>query len=346
MTFSIAGREIGYHKPPYVIAEVSANHNGQIDRAMRTIAEAARCGADAVKLQSYTAETMTIDSDLPDFAIVGGPWDGRRLFELYREAETPFEWHRPLFEFARSIGVTLFSTPFDETAVDLLEALQAPAYKLASFELTDLPLIRRVAAAGKPMIVSTGLASEPEIDEAVATMIGAGCTEYILLHCTSSYPAPLDQANLRRIPELALRYGQAGLSDHTMGTTAAVAAVALGAVVIEKHFTLSRSDGGPDSGFSLEPHELAQLTGQCRDAWIALGRGGSARQPAERENMRFRRSVYFVRDLSAGQVVSAADIRRIRPGFGIEPKHFDSLVGRRLKVGVKRGMPTRWEQFE
>lgn len=347
MNVSIAGRPIGPEHMPYIIAELSANHNGQLSTALQAIEAAKRSGADAVKLQTYTAETMTIDCDRPEFFIQGGLWDGYKLFDLYRWAETPFAWHRSIFEYAQRLGITVFSTPFDESAVDLLEDLGAPAYKIASFEAIDLPLIRYVASAGKPMMISTGMASEEEIAEAVATARDAGCRELILLHCISSYPTPLEQTNLRQIPELAQRFQVlSGLSDHTLGTTAAVAAVALGACVIEKHFTLNRADRGPDSEFSIEPYELERLCNDTRDAWLCLGRAGYQRQPVEQGNKAFRRSIYFVRDLPAGSQVALEDIRRIRPGFGLAPRYFDTLLGRRLKVAVNRGTPASWELFD
>ena len=347
MTFSIDGRPIGPDHPPYVIAELSANHNGSLARALGTIEAAYRSGANAIKLQTYTADTMTIDCDASDFMINGGPWNGYKLYDLYKWAQTPFEWHRAMFEHARKLGLTVFSTPFDETAVDLLEDLDAPAYKIASFEATDLPLIRYVAATGKPIIMSTGLSSEREIEEAVTAARESGCKQLLVLHCVSSYPAPMNQANLRQIPELARRFGlDIGLSDHTLGTTASVAAIALGAVAIEKHFTLSRADKGPDSEFSLEPDELARLCRDTRDAWSALGRMGYARQKAEEGSMVFRRSIYFVRDLPSGAVIGPQDIRRIRPGMGLAPKYFDCLIGKRLKVAVKRGTATAWDHFE
>jgi len=344
---TIDGVQIGPEHPPYIIAELSANHNGSMDRALETMNEAKRRGASAVKLQTYTADTMTIDSDRPEFLIKGGPWDGYKLYDLYKWAETPFEWHKAMFEHARKIGITVFSTPFDETAVDLLEELDTPAYKIASFEITDLPLIEYVAKTGKSMIMSTGMASEHEIEEAVNTARNAGCAELVLLHCISSYPAPMEQANLAQVSELGRRFNAVpGLSDHTLGTTASVAAVALGACLIEKHFTLNREDGGPDSGFSIEPDELERLCTDTRDAWAAVGKVGYARQPAEEANRIFRRSIYFMRDMKAGETVKERDIRRIRPGIGIEPKHFSVLVGKTLKANVTRGTPTSWEQFD
>lgn len=347
MSFAIDGREIGPGHPPYIVAELSANHNGHLERALETIEVAKRCGADAIKLQTYTAETMTIESDHPEFLIKGGPWDGFRLYDLYKWAQTPFEWHQAMFRHARQLGITVFSTPFDESAVDLLEELQAPAYKIASFELTDLPLIRYVARTGKPMILSTGMASEAEIDEAVRTARGSGAEDIVLLHCVSSYPAPVEQANVRQLVELARRFDTIpGLSDHTLGTAASVAAVAIGACLIEKHFTLARAEKGPDSEFSLEPEELRRLCRDAHDAWAALGHAGYTRQQAEQANLMFRRSVYFVRDVSAGAVVRREDVRRIRPGFGLAPKYFEEVIGRRLKVAVTKGTPTSWELFE
>ncbi len=345
--FSINNRPIGPEHSPFIIAELSANHNGSLERAFATIDEAQRCGADAVKLQTYTADTMTIDCDAPDFMIKGGLWNGYKLYDLYKWAETPYEWHKELFSHARKRGITVFSTPFDETAVDLLESLNAPAYKIASFEVVDLPLIQYVAGTGKPIIMSTGMASESEIEEAVTSAKDAGCKDMVLLHCISSYPAPMDQSNLRQIPELARRFGvAAGLSDHTMGTTASVAAVALGACVIEKHFTLSRADKGPDSEFSLEPDDLERLCRDAKDAWLALGKAGFDRQKAEAGSKVFRRSLYFVQDLPAGHVIGPGDIRRIRPGMGMEPKFLEFVIGARLVKTVKRGEAVSWGLLE
>jgi pseudaminic acid synthase len=347
VTFSINGRPIGPDHPPYIVAELSANHNGSLDRALETIDAAQCCGADAIKVQTYTADTMTIDCDEPDFVVKGGLWDGYKLYDLYKWAQTPFEWHQAMFAHARQCGITVFSTPFDESAVDLLESLETPAYKIASFEVVDLPLVRYVARTGKPIILSTGMASEQEIEGAVNAAREAGCKDLLLLHCISSYPAPMDQANLRQIPELARRFRVAtGLSDHTLGTSASVAAVALGACAIEKHFTLSRADKGPDSEFSIEPAELERLCLDTRDAWSAVGKAGFARPQAEEGSMVFRRSIYFVRDLPAGMVIGPEDIRRIRPGMGLAPRYFDDIVGRKLKVAVTRGTATRWELFE
>lgn len=347
MTMQIDGRSIGLDHPPYIIAELSANHGGSLQRAFETIDAAQEAGADAIKIQTYTPDTMTLDCDLPDFRIDAGPWTGYRLYDLYREAHTPYEWHADLFAHARKRGITIFSTPFDDTAVDLLQSLDAPAYKIASFELTDLPLIERVAAVGRPMIISTGMATEEEIADAVAAAERGGCRDLAILHCISSYPAPIDQANLRRMQALAGRFGKCvGLSDHTLGTTAAIASVAIGASLIEKHFTLSRVDKGPDSEFSLEPKEFAELCQATRDAWKAMGSGTFTRQEAESGNVMFRRSVYFVRDLRRGDVVTQADIRRMRPGFGLSARHFHELNGRRLTRDVRSGTPTSWECFD
>lgn len=347
MKLEIDGRIISPNCPPYIIAELSANHNGSLERALKTIDAARMAGADAIKLQTYTADTMTIDCSRDEFMVKGGLWDGFKLYDLYRWAQTPFEWHTAMFEHARKIGLTVFSTPFDETAVDLLEDLNAPAYKIASFENTDLPLIRYVAETGKPLIISTGMATFEEIAEAVEVARSSGCNDLALLHCVSSYPAPLDQSNIRQLVELGCRFDVVpGLSDHTLGTTASVAAVALGACLIEKHFTLSRSDEGADSKFSIEPHELRRLCEETKDAWTSLGQIGNNRQPAEAGSEVFRRSIFFVKDLPAGSLVTSEDIRRIRPGMGLAPKHFDDLVGKRLKVSVERGTPTSWDLFD
>ena len=290
---------------------------------------------------------MTIDSERPEFHIDSGPWKGYKLYDLYKMAETPFEWHRAMFEHARNIGITVFSTPFDESAVDLLEELATPAYKVASFELTDLPLIQYIAETGKPMIMSTGMANEDEIEEAVSVARDSGCNELILLHCISSYPAPLEQANIAQLVELGKRFNVVtGLSDHTLGTVASVAAVAIGASLIEKHFILDREDGGPDSGFSIEPDELQRLCEDARDAWSSIGKVGYKRQDSETQNRIFRRSIYFVRDIEAGEELKAGDIRRIRPGNGLEPKHFQALLGRKLKKKVAAGTPVSWDAFD
>lgn len=335
---AIAGRKIGLAYPPYIIAEMSANHNGKIERALQTIDMAKAMGADAIKMQSYTADTITIDCDNKDFQIEGGLWDGYNLYRLYEWAQTPFEWHKPLFEHARKAGITLFSTPFDETAVDLLEDLNAPAYKIASFEAIDLPLIKYVAQTKKPMIISTGMANLEEINEAVQTARENGCEQLVLLHCISSYPAPIEQSNLRTIADISERFGVvSGLSDHTLGTTVSVASVALGASVIEKHVTLSRQDKGPDSDFSLEPEELRKLCIESKDAWLALGVSGYERKAAEEANIKFRRSIYIVEDMKKGDVFTAENIRRIRPGFGLAPKYYEEMLGKVVTSDVKKG---------
>tara|TARA_Y100000768_G_scaffold381941_1_gene361425 strand:+ start:121 stop:1164 length:1044 start_codon:yes stop_codon:yes gene_type:complete len=338
MNFKINGRLIGIDQPPFIVAELSANHNGSLERALKTIEEAKRCGADAIKIQTYTADTMTIDCDLPDFKIKGGLWDGYKLYDLYKWAETPYDWHEAIFSHANKIGITVFSTPFDETAVDLLEKLNTPLYKIASFEIVDLPLIRYVASTGKPMIISTGMASEHEIDEAITVAKDAGCKELVLLHCISSYPAPIDQANIKQIQNLAKRFNViTGLSDHTLGTTASVASVALGACLIEKHFTLSKKDKGPDSQFSLEPEDLKKLCIETKEAWLSLGNMSFERQKAEKNSKVFRRSLYFVKDLPEGHTIKSDDIRRIRPGMGLSPKYIDEILGKKIVKSVYKG---------
>ena len=344
MPIAIAGRELGADHPPLVIAELSGNHNASIDRALRLIDAAADAGAEAIKLQTYSPDTITLDHDGPGFRIEGGLWHGRTLYDLYREAQTPFAWHEVLFAHARERGLIVFSSPFDETAVELLERLDVPAFKIASFEAIDLPLIRRAAQSGKPMIVSTGMTDEIEITEAVEAAGGPENT--ILLHCVSAYPARFADANLRAIPMLAERFGcLVGLSDHTPGTAAAVASVALGAVVVEKHFTLARADGGPDAAFSLEPAELRRLVDDCRNAWEALGEAALKRGEIESGNKQFRRSLYVVRDVAAGQVLTEADVRSIRPGYGLAPKHLPEVLGMVALQPLKRGDPVSWGQL-
>ena len=346
-TITIDGRGIGGGAPPYIIAELSGNHGGKLERALEIIDAAKAAGADAIKLQTYTADTLTIDHDGPDFMIKGGLWDGRRLHELYREAHTPWSWHEALFTHCRKIGITVFSTPFDATAVELLEKLGAPAYKIASFEAVDLPLIHRVAATGKPVIMSTGITDLGEIAEAVEAARGAGCRDLVLLHCVSAYPAPSEDMNLQTIPHLASAFDVvAGLSDHTLGTAVAVAAVALGAATIEKHVTLRRADGGPDSAFSLEPAELRQLVESCRIAHRALGRVSYAREKSERGNLVFRRSLYAVADIAPGEALTEANIRSIRPGHGLAPKFLSELLGRKARERITRGTALRWNLVE
>ncbi|OEE67942.1 pseudaminic acid synthase [Enterovibrio norvegicus FF-33] len=341
---TIDRRKIGPEHKPYVIAEMSANHNGSLERAFQTIEMAKRAGADAVKMQSYTADTITLNCASAEFQIKGGLWDGRTLYDLYQEAHTPFDWHKPLFDKARDVGITLFSTPFDFSAVDLLEDLNAPAYKIASFEAIDLPLIRYVAQTGKPMIISTGMANNDEIAEAVAMARDSGCKELVLLHCISAYPAPASQSHLRTISDLSSRFHTiGGLSDHTLGTTVSIAAVALGASVIEKHVTLSRNDPGPDSTFSLEPHELEAL---CRDtgiAWQALGQADYQLKDAEKANVQFRRSLYISDDIKAGDKFTAQNVRSVRPGFGLAPKYYDDVIGKTASADIAFGTALRWD---
>jgi pseudaminic acid synthase len=342
--FAIAGRQLGPGASPFIIAELSGNHNGELARALRLIDAAAEAGADAVKLQTYTPDTITLDHDGPGFRLESGLWRGRTLYDLYTEAHTPYAWHEPLFAHARARGLIVFSSVFDETAVELLEGLDAPAYKIASFEAVDLPLIARTARTGKPLIISTGMTTPDEIAAALATARAHGTGEVALLHCVSAYPARFADANLRMVARLAEDYGcLAGLSDHTPGTAAAVAAVALGASVIEKHVTLARADGGPDSAFSLEPDELARLTADCRHAWEALGEAAYVRGAEEGANRTFRRSLYVVRDVPAGAVLTAADVRSIRPGFGLEPEHLAKVLGRAAARPLKRGEPLAWD---
>ncbi|MGE6107297.1 pseudaminic acid synthase [Aeromonas sobria] len=341
---TINGRKIGPGYPPYIIAELSANHNGDINRAFAIMEEAKKAGADAIKLQTYTADTITLECDSEEFQIHGGLWDGKNLYQLYKEAQMPWEWHQPLFEKAKELGITIFSSPFDFTAVDLLEDLDAPAYKIASFELIDLPLIKRVAQTGKPMIMSTGMANEEEITEAIATARSNGCQELVVLHCVSGYPAPADQYNLRTIADMAERFDVlSGLSDHTIDNATAVAAVALGACLIEKHVTMDRNGGGADDSFSLEPHELAALCKDAKTAWSALGSVNYNRTEAEKGNVKFRRSLYAIRDIKAGDVLSNENVRSIRPGFGLAPKYLEQVLGKTAIVDIKRGTPLSFE---
>jgi len=343
---NINQRKIGEDQPPYLVAEISANHNGQLNKALEIMRAAKQAGAHAIKLQTYTPDTITLDCEKSDFLIKSGPWKGYKLYDLYKQAHTPFEWHKTLFDHARKLDITCFSSPFDESAVDLLEDLNAPAYKIASFEAIDLPLIKYVANTGKPMIISTGMANLTEIQEAVDTALSNGCSELILLHCISAYPAPIAESNLRTLQDLASRYPVVvGLSDHTLGTTAAVTAVALGASFIEKHFTLSRNDPGPDSAFSLEPSEFSVLCKSSKDAWLALGRAGYEQKESEKINTLFRRSLYFVKDIKKGEIVTEDNMRSIRPGFGLAPKYYPDVIGKTLVNDVERGNPVAWQDF-
>jgi len=345
-SLTIAGRRIAEDQPPYVIAEMSANHHGSLDVAKRIIEEAHRCGADAVKLQTYRPDTITLDAQTPDFCIRGGLWDGRTLHDLYAEAHMPWEWHQPLFEHARKVGITIFSSPFDDTAIDLLESLHAPAYKIASFEAIDLPLIRLAASTGKPLIISTGMADAVEIAEAVEAARSAGCRELAILRCVSGYPAPAADYNLRTIPDMKARFGcVVGLSDHTLDHTTAITSVALGAALVEKHFTLDRNGGGPDDSFSLEPADLRALCTGVRTAWECMGEIDYGRKSSEQGNVQFRRSLYWVRDLPAGSTVDASALRSVRPGYGLPPKRYDELMGRQLTQAVRAKTPVRESDF-
>lgn len=341
---TIAGRDISAAHSPYIIAEVSANHNGKLDIALRLIEEAKKAGADAVKLQTYTADTITLNAETEDFQIHGGLWDGKTLYELYKGAHMPWEWHAPLFEHARKVGIPIFSSPFDRTAVDLLEDLNAPAYKIASFEAVDLPLIKYVASTGKPMIISTGMADAEEIQEAIDAARAGGCKELAILHCVSGYPAPAADYNLRTLPDMMQRFGLVtGLSDHTLDNTTAVTSVALGASIIEKHFTLDRSGGGPDDSFSLEPRELQALCRDSKTAWEALGQVDYGRKSSEQGNAQFRRSLYYVKPLKAGDVITADVIRSVRPGFGLPPKETDAILGRKVVRDIAINTPVSFD---
>jgi len=341
---TIDGRKIGESHPPYVIAELSGNHNGSLGHALKLMESACTAGANAIKLQTYTPDTMTIDHDSPDFLINGGLWDGRSLYELFQEAYTPWEWHETLFAKGKELGITVFSTPFDDTSVDFLESLNAPAYKIASFEAIDIPLIEKVAQTGKPMIISTGMADLEEIKECVAAAQSGKSNELVLLHCVSGYPTLPQSSNLRTIQDLAHRFDVVtGLSDHTLTTATSIAAIALGAAVIEKHMTLRRVDGGPDAAFSLEPDELKKLTEGCKVAWEALGVAGYEQKACEKQNFTFRRSLYAVSDIKMGDVLTAENVRAIRPGHGLKPKHLPKIIGNCAKVNIKRGTPIQWD---
>ena len=338
--FIIDNRRIGLKHAPYIIAEMSANHNGNIETAFKIIEMAKRCGADAVKMQSYTADTITLNSDKKDFQIEGGLWDGQTLYELYQSAYTPWEWHKPLFEKARSLGITMFSSPFDTTAVDMLEDLNVPAYKIASFEAIDLPLIKYVAQTGKPMIISTGMANDIEIMEAIDAAKSGGCEQLAILHCVSGYPAPASDYNLRTIQDMQQRFGLlTGLSDHTLDNTTAIASVALGANIIEKHVTLDRDGGGPDDSFSLEEPELIHLCEASRTCWKSLGQVDYGRKSSEEGNAQFRRSLYFVKPLKAGDTITSDSVRSVRPGYGLPPKTYDQVVGKTVTQDVDFATP-------
>ena len=343
---NINGRKIGAGHSPYVIAEMSANHNGDINNAYKIIDMAKSSGADAVKLQTYHPDTITMDMNTPEFMIEGGLWDGQSLYELYKGAFMPWEWHKPLFDYAKKVGITIFSSPFDNTAVDLLEDLNTPAYKIASFEAVDLPLIKYVAQTGKPMIISTGMANSEEIQEAIEAAREGGCKELAILHCVSGYPAPAEDYNLRTLVDMQQKFGLVtGLSDHTIDNTTAITSVALGASIIEKHVTLDRNGGGPDDSFSLESEELKGLCTGAKTAWKALGKVDYGRKSSEQGNVKFRRSLYFVKDMKEGEVITKDCIKSIRPGFGLKPKFLSKIVGRKAKQNIKSGTSTNWSLF-
>lgn len=344
---AIDGRRIGPEYPPYIIAELSANHNGDIDRAFKILDMAKECGADAVKIQTYTQDTLTIDCDKEEFRIKGGLWDNRTLYDLYTEAHLPWAWHALLFKRAKELGITIFSSPFDTTAVDMLEDLGAPAYKIASFEAIDLPLIKYVAKTGKPLIISTGMADEEEIQAAVDTARHAGCKELALLHCVSGYPAPSEDYNLATLADMYKRFDVlVGLSDHTVENTTSITAVALGACLIEKHVTLDRNAGGPDDSFSLEKMDLLQL---CRDsniAWNAMGSVNYSRKESEKGNMVFRRSLYVVQDVKRGEQLAPHNLKSIRPGFGLAPKYYEDCLGKKARCDIERGTPLSFDLMD
>lgn len=343
MKLNIENRVISNEHPPYIIAEISANHNGEIENAFKLIEVAKNSGADAVKIQTYTADTITLDSDKEEFQIKGGLWDGQTLYQLYQQAYTPWEWHKPLFDYARELGITIFSSPFDNSAVDLLEDLNAPAYKIASFEAVDLPLIKYAASTGKPLIISTGMADAEEIQEAIDAARSGGCKELAVLHCVSGYPAPPEDYNLRTITDMKERFGLVtGLSDHTLDNTTAITSIALGASIIEKHFTLDRSGGGPDDSFSLEPAELTALCRDTKTAWQALGKVDFGQKSSEKGNAQFRRSLYFTKDMKEGDIITADSIRSVRPGYGLAPRHYEDLIGRRVTTAVTAATATSW----
>lgn len=345
--FEIAGRMIGREQPPYIVAELSANHGGSVESAKTAILRAKESGASAVKIQTYTADTMTISSNKPDFKINDGIWKGYTLHDLYTEACTPFEWHYELFRFAKEIDIPLFSSPYDETAVDLLEELGSPAFKIASFELVDLPLIKRAAKCGKPLLMSTGMASLSEVEDALNVANQYGCGDVLLFHCISSYPAPVVESNLQSIEVLRSSFGvEVGLSDHTISNLAATVSIGLGATAIEKHFKPSADSKGADASFSLTPSQLRLLVSDCNDAWKSIGRPGFNRPLAEEQMRKYRRSLYFMKSMKKGDSISPSDIRAIRPGFGLAPKYFDEIVGRKLCSNVERGDPVSLDVIE
>lgn len=346
---NIGNREIGIGSAPFVIAEMSGNHNQSLERALEIVEAVAKSGAHALKIQTYTPDTMTLDLDEREFHIgdPGSLWSGNSLYKLYGEAYTPWEWHEPIFDKAKKLGLIAFSTPFDDSAVELLEKLQVPCYKIASFENTDLPLIRRVAATGKPLIISTGMANLSELDETVRAAREAGCNDLVLLKCTSTYPASPSDTNILTIPHLRELFGcEVGLSDHTMGIGVAVASVALGATVIEKHFTISRAEGGVDSTFSMEPNEMSQLVVESKRVWQSLGTVRYGATEAEKKSLVFRRSLYIAEDIPAGGILTTKNVRAIRPGLGIPTKYLDVILGRKVNKSIKRGTAVDWSIFD
>tara|TARA_Y100000766_G_scaffold183460_1_gene157408 strand:+ start:2003 stop:3055 length:1053 start_codon:yes stop_codon:yes gene_type:complete len=346
-SINIDGRDIGQNQPPYIIAEMSANHNGIIDNAFSIIDLAKEAGADAVKLQTYRPDTITLKMDSPEFMIEGGLWDGQSLYQLYENAFMPWEWHKPLFDHARKRDITIFSSPFDNSAVDLLEDLNSPAYKIASFEAIDLPLIKYVALTGKPMIISTGMADEDEIEEAISTAKEGGCSDLAILHCVSGYPAPASDYNLRTLVDMNQKFNLVtGLSDHTIDNATAIGSVALGASIIEKHVTLDRGGGGPDDSFSLEKNELEQLCKGAYTAWQSLGKVDYGRKSSEQGNVIFRRSLYFVKNIQKGELITEEHIKSIRPGFGLAPKHLEDLLGKEVSENIKSGTAVNWKQVK
>lgn len=343
----INGRKIGEAYPPYIIAEMSANHNGEINNAFRIIDMAKECGADAVKLQTYRPDTITMNIRKPEFMIKGGLWDGQSLYELYEKAFMPWDWHKPLFDYAKKIGITIFSSPFDSTAVDLLEDLNTPAYKIASFEAIDIPLIKYVAKTKKPMIISTGMANFDEIQEAVDAALESGCTELAVLHCVSGYPAPAEDYNLKTMVNMQQRFGLVtGLSDHTIENTTAIVSVGLGASIIEKHVTLDRNAGGPDDSFSLESGELKSLCDKTKIAWSSVGRVDYGKKSSEIGNIQFRRSLYVAESLSSGDVITENNVKSIRPGYGLAPKYMAEIVGKRINKNMAAGDSLQSEDIE
>lgn len=345
--FKINNREIGLDHLPYIIAELSANHGGSIESAKLAINVAKESGASAVKIQTYTPDTMTIPSEKSDFKITSGLWKGYTLYDLYKEAHTPYEWHKELFDFAKEKGITIFSSPFDESAIDLLEDLNAPAYKIASFELIDLPLIKRAAKCGKPLLMSTGMANKNEVREALEVALKYGCGDVLLFHCISSYPTPVAESNLKNIEFLRNEFDvEVGLSDHSMSNLASTISISLGAVAIEKHFKPKDDTIGPDSSFSITPSQLNLLVKDCNNAWQSLGKTGFNRSSTEKDSLKHRRSIYFIRNLKKGDIIKSEDVKVIRPGFGIPPKYIRSIIGKKVNQNVERGDPVLFNFFK